>query len=145
MSASRGGMSHEWKYHVSAKDFSQAGNASTDVKKKLKEIGLDTETVRRATIAIYEGEINMVIHADGGDITVLVTEESITMILEDQGRGIDDVEQAEQAGFSTATEDIRSLGFGAGMGIPNMKKYTDEFAIETMPGVGTTVTMRIYL
>ena len=136
---------HEWTYNVSAHDFSQAGNASADIKRRLKEIGIDAETARRASIAVYEGEINMVIHADGGKATVRVTDQTITMILEDHGRGIKDVEKAIQAGYSTANEQIRSLGFGAGMGLPNMKKYTDDLQIETTPGQGTTVTMRIDL
>ena len=138
-------ITHEWTYRVFAKDFSQAGKASADVKRRLKTIGIDAETARRASIAIYEGEINMVIHADGGKVTVTVTDEAITMVLEDRGHGIRDVEKAVQAGYSTATEDIRSLGFGAGMGLPNMKKYTDDLQIETKKGYGTTVTMRIDL
>ena len=135
----------EFQYTVSSEDFTRAGEASRDVKKKLKTFGLDPEIVRRVAIAIYEGEINMVIHADGGRITVTLDDQDITMVLADKGPGIPDVEKAMQAGFSTASENVRGLGFGAGMGLPNMKKYTDELAIDTELGVGTTVTMKVHL
>jgi anti-sigma regulatory factor (Ser/Thr protein kinase) len=92
---------------------------------------------------MYEGEINMVIHAHGGNITVTVGEDSITMVLADKGPGIPDIEKAMQEGFSTAPDNIRALGFGAGMGLPNMKKYTDEMHIETELGIGTTVSMQV--
>ena len=135
----------EFRYSVSGEDFTRAGEASRDIKKKLKTFGMDPEIVRRVAIAIYEGEINMVIHADGGEILVEFTDQDITMVLADRGPGIQDVEKAMQAGYSTASEDVRGLGFGAGMGLPNMKKYTDELSIETELGVGTTVTMKVYL
>jgi len=90
---------------------------------------------------MYEGEINMVIHADGGEADVNVYPDKIEIILADKGPGIPDIEKAMQAGYSTAPDDIRSLGFGAGMGLPNMKKYTDSIDIQTEVGVGTTVTM----
>ena len=135
----------ELKYTVEPGDFTRAGEASTKVKKTLKTMGMPPEIVRRAAIAIYEGEINMVIHADGGEITVTIGDEEIKMVLKDRGPGIPDVEKAMQAGYSTAPENVRNLGFGAGMGLPNMKKYTDELSIETEIGVGTTVTMKVYL
>jgi len=135
----------ELKYTVDANDFTRAGEASKQVKKTLKTMGMPPEIVRRVSIAIYEGEINMVIHANGGEITVTVSDEDIKMVLADQGPGIPDVEKAMQAGFSTAAENVRNLGFGAGMGLPNMKKYTDELSIETEKNVGTTVTMRVLL
>lgn len=135
----------ELKYTVDANDFTRAGEASKQVKKTLKTMGMPPEIVRRISIAIYEGEINMVIHANGGEITVTVSDEDIKMVLADQGPGIPDVEKAMQAGFSTAAENVRNLGFGAGMGLPNMKKYTDEMSIETEKDVGTTVTMRVFL
>ncbi len=130
-------------YTVSPDDFTRAGEASGDVKSKLKKMGVSPEAVRKVAIAMYEGEINMVIHADGGDIDVEISEDDITMILADKGPGIADVEQAMQAGWSTAPDNIRSLGFGAGMGLPNMKKYSDDMKIETELGVGTTVTMKV--
>ena len=135
----------ELKYTVDANDFTRAGEASKRVKKTLKTMGMPPEIVRRISIAIYEGEINMVIHANGGEITVTVSDEDIKMVLADQGPGIPDVEKAMQAGYSTAAENVRNLGFGAGMGLPNMKKYTDEMSIETEKDVGTTVTMRVFL
>ena len=130
-------------YTVSPDDFTRAGEASGDVKSKLKKMGVSPDVVRKVAIAMYEGEINMVIHANGGDIDVEVSEDCITMILADKGPGIADIEQAMQAGWSTAPDNVRSLGFGAGMGLPNMKKYTDDMKIDTVLGVGTTVTMRI--
>ena len=106
-------------------------------------MGFSPEIIRRVAIAMYEGEINMVIHADGGVATVEVTDDSIVMILEDKGPGIPDVALAMQEGFSTAKENIRSLGFGAGMGLPNMKKYSDSMKIETEVGKGTTIIMTV--
>lgn len=132
-------------YTVSPDDFTRAGEASSNVKNKLKQIGVAPAIVRRVAIAMYEGEINMVIHANGGEITVTVSPEDITMVLKDTGPGIPDVDKAMQAGYSTAPDDIRSLGFGAGMGLPNMKKYTDDIKIDTQLGVGTTVTMLIHM
>lgn len=131
------------KYTVSPDDFTRAGEASSNVKSKLKQIGVPPEVVRKAAIAMYEGEINMVIHANGGEITVTISPETITIILADHGPGIPDVEKAMQAGYSTAPDNIRNLGFGAGMGLPNMKKYSDEMTIDTQLGIGTTVTMVI--
>ena len=129
------------KYEISPDDFTRAGEASSDVKGKLKQLGVSPEAIRKVAIAMYEGEINMVIHANGGEITVEITPVEIKMILADVGPGIPDVEQAMKAGYSTAPDEVRSLGFGAGMGLPNMKKYTDDMTIETKMGVGTTITM----
>ena len=131
------------KYTVSPSDFTRAGEASSDVKSKLKKMGIPPEVVRKVAIAMYEGEINMVIHANGGEITVEISEDKITMILVDNGPGIADVDLAMQEGYSTAPDNIRSLGFGAGMGLPNMKKYSDDIRIETKLGVGTTVYMTV--
>ena len=130
-------------YNISAEDFTRAGEASSDVKSKLKKMGISPDAVRKVSIAMYEGEINMVIHADGGKIDVEISPKDITMILADKGPGIKDIEQAMQAGFPTAPDKVRSLGFGAGMGLPNMKKYSDDMKIETEIGVGTTVTMKV--
>lgn len=130
-------------YTVSPDDFTRAGEASGDVKSKLKKMGVSPDAVRKVAIAMYEGEINMVIHAQGGDIDVEITEDCITMVLADRGPGIADIDQAMQAGWSTAPDNVRSLGFGAGMGLPNMKKYSDDMKIDTVLGVGTTVTMRV--
>ncbi len=128
-------------YEISPDDFTRAGEASSDVKKKLRSLGVSPDAIRKVAIAMYEGEINMVIHAEGGIITVDISPDKIVMILADKGPGIPDIEQAMQAGWSTAPNEIRSLGFGAGMGLPNMKKYTDEMTIDTVIGKGTTITM----
>ena len=120
-----------------------AGEASSDLKNMLKQLGVSPDVVRKVSIAMYEGEINMVIHANGGIITVYISPTEVTMILKDSGPGIPDIDKAMQAGYSTAPDNIRSLGFGAGMGLPNMKKYSDDMKIETELGVGTTVTMTV--
>ena len=140
-------MSETLRFHfdIDGSDFSSAGAASVMVKKKLRQLGYDPEVIRKVSIAMYEGEINMVIHAKGGTAEVEVSDEEIVIILSDKGPGIPDVELAMQAGYSTAHDNIRNLGFGAGMGFPNMKKYTDELKVDTVVGEGTTVTMRVKL
>ena len=132
-------------YDVDGDNFVSAGQASVEVKKNLRRLGLPPEVIRQVSIALYEGEINMVIHANGGFADVNVYEDKIEIILADKGPGIADISLAMQEGFSTATENVRSLGFGAGMGLPNMKRYTDEMKIESEVGVGTTITMCVYL
>ena len=128
-------------FDVDGEDFTSAGQASVQVKKMLRQLDFDAETIRRVSVAMYEGEINMVIHADGGSADIVVWDEKIEVILADTGPGIPDVSLAMQEGFSTAKENIRSLGFGAGMGLPNMKRYSDDMKIDTVVGKGTTVTM----
>ena len=130
-------------YEVLGDDFTRAGEASSDVKKQLKALGYPPDAIRKVAIALYEGEINMVIHANGGTITVSIMPDEIKMILADVGPGIPDIDKAMQAGFSTAAEEVRGLGFGAGMGLPNMKSNSDEMTIETEIGVGTTITMLV--
>lgn len=130
-------------FDVDGEDFTSAGQASVQVKKNLRQLGMPPEIIRRVSIAMYEGEINMVIHAGGGTADVNVTENYIEILLCDNGPGIKDVEQAMQEGFSTATDNIRSLGFGAGMGLPNMKRYTDYMKIDSVPGKYTNITMRV--
>ena len=132
-------------FDVDGENFTSAGQASTQVKKNLRQLGLPPDIIRRVSIAMYEGEINMVIHANGGTADVIVSEDYIEIILADKGPGIPNVEQAMQEGFSTATDSIRSLGFGAGMGLPNMKRNADEFAIESEVGRGTTIRMGFLL
>ena len=134
-----------FRFDVQGNDFTSAGQASVQVKKNLRQLGIDADTIRRVSIAMYEGEINMVIHAGGGVAEVIVSEDYIEIILEDRGPGIKDIDQAMQAGYSTATETIRSLGFGAGMGLPNMKKNTDSMEITSTIGVGTRIVMRVML
>ena len=133
-----------FRFDVDGEDFTSAGQASVQIKKNLRQLGIDAEIIRRISIAMYEGEINMVIHAGGGVAEVLVMEDAIDIVLTDEGPGIADIEKAMTEGYSTAPDQIRSLGFGAGMGLPNMKRYTDEMKIESTVGVGTTVTMRVY-
>ncbi len=133
------------RFEISGDDFTRAGEASSSVKKELKKLGIDPQAVRKVAIAMYEGEINMVIHANGGAIDVVIHPDCIDMILKDNGPGIENVALAMQEGYSTAPDNVRSLGFGAGMGLPNMKKYTDEMQIETERGVGTTVTMKVHI
>ena len=134
-----------FRFEVDGDDFTSAGQASVQVKKDLRRLGIDSEIIRRVSIAMYEGEINMVIHAGGGVAEVRVTEEAIEIVLADQGPGIADINLAMQDGYSTATDTVRSLGFGAGMGLPNMKRYTDYMDIQSTVGVGTTVIMRVNL
>lgn len=133
------------KFHfdVDGSNFSSAGEASVAVKKKLRQLAYPPEVIRCVSVAMYEGEINMVIHANGGVIDVEASDEEIIIVLSDKGPGIPDVELAMQEGYSTAKDNIRNLGFGAGMGIPNMKKYTDYMRIDTVVGEGTTITMKV--
>ena len=140
-------MNEAVRFHfvVDGEDFTSAGQASVSVKKNLRRLGIPPETIRRISIAMYEGEINMVIHAGGGEAEVIVYEDRIEMILTDHGPGIADIDRAMQEGFSTAPDNVRSLGFGAGMGLPNMKRYTDDMRIESTVGEGTTITMTVLL
>ena len=132
-------------YEVPGDDFTRAGAASGDVKSTLKTLGIAPSVIKNVSIAMYEGEINMVIHAGGGEIDVEITENEIIMILSDNGPGIENVELAMKEGYSTAPDNIRSLGFGAGMGLPNIKKYTDEFEIDTVIDEGTTLRLKVYI
>ena len=132
-------------FDVDGDNFTSAGAASVEVKKKLRQLGLSAEVIRRVSIAMYEGEINMVVHARGGVADVYVDKDCITIVLTDHGPGIKDIELAMQEGYSTAPDNIRALGFGAGMGLPNMKRYTDDMHIASEVGKGTTVTMTVKL
>ncbi len=132
-----------FQYEIDGEDLTQAGDASSQMKLALKRLGLPAETIRKASICMYEGEINMVIHADGGEATVDVDMNAITIRLQDRGPGIPNVQRAMEAGFSTASSSARDLGFGAGMGLPNMKRYSDEMSVSTQMGVGTCVEMKI--
>ena len=132
-------------YDVDGTDFTSAGQASVNVKKNLRQLGLPAEIIRQVSIAMYEGEINMVIHAGGGEADINVYEDRIEIILKDHGPGIKDIGLAMQEGYSTAKESIRSLGFGAGMGLPNMKRYSDDLHIESEVGKGTKIQIIINL
>ena len=132
-----------FRFDVDGDDFTSAGQASVQVKKNLRQLGINADVIRRVSVAMYEGEINMVIHAGGGVATVKVCENYIEIILEDRGPGIKDIDLAMQEGYSTAPDQIRSLGFGAGMGLPNMNRYTDFMKIDSTVGVGTCITMKV--
>ncbi len=131
------------RYEVPGDDFTRAGEASGAVKKRLKALGYNPDAIRRVAIAMYEAEINMVIHAEGGYCDVDIYPDKVEILLADKGPGIPDVEKAMQAGFSTAPDNVRNLGFGAGMGLPNIKKYTDDMRIETELGVGTNLYLTV--
>ena len=130
-------------YIVPGDDFTRAGEASSDVKNKLKKLGYNSDAIRRVAIAMYEAEINMVIHAGGREASVEIYPEQVEIAMVDHGPGIADVEKAMQAGYSTAPDQVRSLGFGAGMGLPNIAKYSDSLKIDTEVGKGTALYMTV--
>ena len=132
-------------FDVDGDNFVSAGQASVQMKKNMRQLGLSPEIIRKVSIAMYEGEINMVIHAHGGVADVNVYEDRIEIILDDKGPGIKDIDLAMQEGYSTANDHVRALGFGAGMGLPNMKRYTDDMKIDTVVGEGTKITMIVNL
>lgn len=138
-------MAHTLHYDISGDDFSMAGLASSNFKKVLKQLGLSPEIIRRAAICMYEGEINTIIHGKGGTCDVEISADKITITFTDSGPGIADIERAMQEGFSTATADARELGFGAGMGLPNMERYSDDLKIESQVGNGTKIQITIIL
>lgn len=131
------------EYVVPGDDFTRAGEASSKVKNMLKRVGYDSDSIRRVAIAMYEGEINMVIHGGGGTAYVEIYPDRVEISLIDQGPGIENIEQAMQEGYSTAPDNVRTLGFGAGMGLPNIKKYTDDMKLESEVGKGTKLFMMI--
>ncbi|MDR1905872.1 MAG: ATP-binding protein [Clostridiales bacterium] len=133
------------EFKVDSENFASAGSASEAVKTQLKLLGINSHDVRRVAIAMYEGEINMVIHAKGGTAVVEIYQNRVDITLADRGPGIADIDLAMKEGYSTAPDNIRELGFGAGMGLPNMKKNTDEMRIVSNPGVGTTIYMKVNL
>jgi len=134
-------MAVELTYQVKGGDFSHAGDASSQVKKVLKQLNIDPKKIKSIVIALYEAEVNVVAHAQEGVIRVTVDEEKITMLLTDRGAGIPDIELAMREGYSTASKEVREMGFGAGMGLPNIKRNTDLLEIISEPGQGTTVKM----
>ena len=131
------------EYEVPGNDFARAGEASGHIKSMLKELGFAPAMIRRVAITTYEAEINMVIHAGGGRCYADIFDDRIRIVMKDEGNGIADVDLAMQEGYSTATDDVRNLGFGAGMGLPNIKTYSDRLKIDTEVGVGTTLTIEI--
>ena len=132
-------------YEISGTDFANAGEASSDFKTLLKKIGVPNDVIRKVSIAMYEAEINTVIHGLGGYCDAELKPDRVIITFTDNGPGIEDIEKAMQAGYSTATDEIRDLGFGAGMGLPNIKKYTDDMQMESEVGKGTTVVLTIKL
>lgn len=130
-------------YDIDGDNFIAAGEASTAVKMKLKKLGISPDVIRRVAIAMYEAEINAVIHAGGGTADVDIDSDKIVIVIKDEGKGIADLDLAMQEGYSTASDDVRNLGFGAGMGLPNIKKYSDDLVINTEVGKGTTLIITI--
>ena len=133
------------EYPIQTGDYTRAGEASADIKRKLKQLGVGAQVMRRVAVASYEVELNLVIHSLGGTLTLLVDPEKVTLISKDVGPGIPDIDMAMTEGFSTASAEARTLGFGAGMGLPNMKRNATEFDIQSEVGVGTTITMSFAL
>ena len=134
-----------YTFDIERGNFTDAGQASSSVKRTLKQLGVDPINIKRTVVALFEAEINAVAHAYGGKIEVEIDGEKIVMIVADEGPGIPNIEQAMQEGFSTASAKVREMGYGAGMGLPNIKKNTDDLKIDTKIGVGTTLTMTVYL
>ena len=134
----------QMQFDIQGGDFSAAGEASSEVKKALKQLNIQPQTLRRIAVALYEAEVNVVAHAYRGTMTIDISPARILVQLQDEGPGIDDIGKAMEEGFSTASDKVREMGFGAGMGLPNMKRYTDEMKIDTVLGKGTTVTMKVY-
>ena len=132
-------------YQVKSADYTSAGKASTDIKRKLKQLGVGGDVLRRVAVASYEVELNLVIHSMGGELSLTVFPDSVLLVSSDVGPGIPDVSMAMREGYSTANEEARSLGFGAGMGLPNMKRNADGFDIQSEVGKGTTIKMRFDL
>ncbi|NLC66180.1 MAG: anti-sigma regulatory factor [Clostridium sp.] len=133
------------KFKVEANNFNEAGKASSEIKLMLKKIGINSEISRRIAIASYESEMNIVIHSVGGEITLLVSPKEIMLISKDYGPGIEDIEKAMIEGYSTADDSAREMGFGAGMGLCNIKRCSDSFKIESEIGKGTTLYIKIYM
>ena len=129
-------------FDITSGDFNRAGQASSQIKKVLKQLQVDTKIIKRIVVAIYEAEVNVVAHSVGGTLVAEVDGAGIQVVLKDNGPGIKDIDKAMEVGFSTASKKVREMGFGAGMGLPNIKRNTDEMHIKSEPGVGTTLTFR---
>ncbi len=133
----------EFKYSIEGGNFSKAGNASSQVKKVLKQLNLEMRLIKRIVVAIYEAEVNVVAHAEKGTMQVNIDAEKITVQLRDEGPGIENIEKAMQEGYSTASQQVREMGFGAGMGLPNINRNADKLDIRSTPGVGTELDIEI--
>lgn len=132
-------------YDVDGNQFTLAGEASSQVKKVLKQLGIKSEVIRKISISMYEAEINMVIHANGGSIDVDVSPDKVYIVLKDTGPGIPDIDLAMKEGYSTASDQVRELGFGAGMGLPNIKRYSDNMKVTSEVGKGTMVEITVFI
>jgi anti-sigma regulatory factor (Ser/Thr protein kinase) len=134
----------EFKYSIEGGNFSKAGNASSAVKKILKQLNLDMKLIKRVVVAIYEAEVNVVAHAEKGTMLVVIDKDKISIYLKDEGPGIENIEQAMEEGYSTASQEVREMGFGAGMGLPNIRRNADKLDIRSNPGSGTELDIEIY-
>lgn len=132
------------EFEIVSGDFSKAGRASSQIKKMLKQLQVEAKVIKRIVVAIYEAEVNVVAHSLGGTLSATIDEKGIQVVLKDNGPGIESIERAMQTGYSTASKKTRDMGFGAGMGLPNIKKNTDEMNMKSKVGVGTTLTFRNY-
>jgi len=132
------------EFNIIGGDFNQAGKASSKIKKKLKQLEIESATIRRIVVATYEAELNVVAHASSGKLTAIFESDHIQITVTDCGPGIENIDLAMEAGFSTASKRVREMGFGAGMGLPNIKKNTDELKIESKVGQGTTISFKIF-
>jgi len=135
----------KFDFKVEAGDFTNAGTASSQIKKILKQLNVDTKIIKRIVVAMYEAEVNIVAHSYGGDIIADIDTDRIVIIFEDSGPGIPDIDKAMEVGFSTASQKVREMGFGAGMGLPNIKKNVDQLDLTSVVGQGTTLTMTVNL
>jgi serine/threonine-protein kinase RsbT len=133
------------RYEIEGGNFTKAGHASSQVKKVLKQLNIDSKLIKNIVVALYEGEVNIVAHAFQGTLEIEITPNQIEMILQDSGPGIPDIDQAMTEGYSTASQKVREMGFGAGMGLPNMKRNVDQLDIHSEVGVGTTIKMVKFL
>lgn len=138
------GLIKRYSYLITGNDFTTAGKSSSDIKSNLKAIGIDAKIIRKIAIICYEAEINIVIHSLGGKLHCDIFEDKIRIVSEDIGPGIPDIEMAMTEGFSTASDNVRELGFGAGMGLPNMKRYSDDFEIHSSSD-GTIIMITVII
>ena len=134
-----------FKYKIEGGDFTNAGKASSEIKRTLKQLNIAPKTIKRVVVSLYEAEVNIVAHAHRGDIDVNINSKDINIVLKDEGPGIADIDKAMEVGFSTASASVISMGFGAGMGLPNMKKNSDFMNIKSEVGIGTTITLKVAL
>lgn len=131
-------------YDVKANEFEKAGEASSNIKNTLKQLGISQKTIRKVAVASYEAEINIIIHSNGGNIKAEISKNMVKLEFEDNGPGIENIELAMQEGYSTASDEVREMGFGAGMGLPNIKRCSDEFDITSTP-LGTLINVVFYV